>query len=416
MQALRARWSALPLLMLPALALADPGAGAGAVFADGTPTLELRYRHEHVEQDNALRDAHANTLRTRLGYRTGSWSGVSALVEVDNVTRLGGSYNDTRNGRSGHALVADPDYSEVNQALLRYSATHGEVIAGRQRINLDNQRFIGGVGWRQNEQTYDGVALRLTPTDALGLTWAWLDQVNTVFGPHDGPHASAANRANAKGDSHLLNLRYTVAPQLVATAYQYRLDLGDLAVTADAPPGTLSSTTTGLRLDGALDRFGYALEYARQGERGNNPWELDGRYRLVELGYRHGAIQLKAGREVLGGASGADNRAFQTPLATKHQFQGWADMFGTTPAGGIDDRYAGAIVPLAGGTLQGGYHDFRAERGGTRYGTELGLSYARAIPAVKGLDALLKYARYDSDDHALTVDTRKLWLQLHYTY
>ncbi|MCE7033112.1 alginate export family protein [Lysobacter sp. GX 14042] len=414
MQALRVRWSALPLLMLPALALADPG--VGALFADGTPILDLRYRHEHVEQDNALHDANANTLRTRLGYRTGSWNGWSALVEVDNVTRLGGTYNDTRNGRNSHALVADPAYSEVNQALLRYSTAHGEVTAGRQRLNLDNQRFVGGVGWRQNEQTYDGVALRLTPTESLGLTWAWLGQVNTVFGPEDGPHANAANRANAEGDSHLLNLRYTLAPQLVATAYQYRLDLGDLAVTPTAPPGTLSSTTTGLRLDGALDRFGYALEYARQGDRGGNPWELDSRYRLVELGYRAGAVQFKAGREVLGGAGGPGNRAFQTPLATKHQFQGWADLFGTTPAGGIDDRYAGAVVPLAGGTLQGWYHDFRAERGGASYGTELDLWYARAIPAVKGLDALLKYARYDSGDRALTVDTRKLWLQLQYAY
>ncbi|MCY1547804.1 hypothetical protein D9M68_838820 [compost metagenome] len=123
---------------------------------------------------------------------------------------------------------------------------------------------------------------------------------------------------------------------------------------------------------------------------------------------------MKAGYEVLGGAEGPGNRAFQTPLATKHAFQGWADLFLMTPADGIEDAYFGAILPLFGGSLQAWYHDFRAEQGSSRYGKEIDLSYAHPVPDVKGLVGLVKYASYDADDFA--VDTDKLWLQLQYSY
>jgi hypothetical protein len=421
MHAARILRLALPLLpLLPLLALSAPvaaEAGFGNLVRDGKPILDLRYRHEYVAQDNALRDAHADTLRARIGYRTGRWHGVSGLVEVDTVSRVDSArHNDTRNGRSDRAVIADPGGSGVNQALLRWDGRLGSASVGRQRVNLDNQRFIGGVGWRQNEQTYDGAVLQFAPRPQLSVTYAWLQQVDTVFGPDDGPYAHPANGADITGDSHLFNMRYALAPQFALTGYQYRLDLDNAAVTASAPLGTLSATTTGLRADGTVHGLGYVIEHARQADRGGNPWQLDSRYRLVELGYTLAGVQLKAGQEVLGAGSGAGNRAFQTPLGTRHAFQGWADVFLTTPVDGLDDRYATASVPLAGGTLQAWYHAFSAERGGAGYGREIDLSYARAVPGVVGLAGLVKVARYDSRDRARTVDTRKVWVQLQYTY
>ena len=122
------------------------------------------------------------------------------------------------------------------------------------------------------------------------------------------------------------------------------------------------------------------------------------------------------GYEVLGaGESGPGNRAFQTPLATKHAFQGWADQFLTTPADGLRDAYAGVVVPLAGGKAQAWYHDFRSDRGSYRYGREFNLSWERAVPQLKGLSVLLKAARYRSSDELRTRDADKLWVQLQYT-
>ncbi|WP_430736422.1 alginate export family protein [Pseudomonas anguilliseptica] len=379
------------------------------LFSEAKPILDARYRYEHVDQDNALKHANAQTLRTRVGVQSGKWYGLSALIEADNVSRIGdASYNETRNGQSEYSVVADPDGSEINQALLRYDHQYGSAVLGRQRINLDNQRFIGGVAWRQNEQTYDGALAQLKPLGGLTLTYAYIDNINSIFGPGNGKYDTAGNPANIEGHSHLLNAQYVLMPELTATAYQYRLGLDNLAA------GNQSSKTTGVRLNGAVAGVSYVLEYAQQTEYADNPLDLDSDYYLAELGYIIKGVTLKGGYEVLGGDEGPGNRAFQTPLATKHAFQGWADIFLLTPANGIKDAYVGASAPLLGGTLAAWYHDFRAEKGSSQYGEEIDLSYAHPIPGVKGLVGLVKYASYDADDFA--VDTDKLWVQLQYSY
>lgn len=412
-----------PTLLSLAIASATLAQGAFAaeelsnLFTQGKPILDARYRFENVDQNNDLRDANAQTLRTRAGFQSGQWYGLSGLLEVDNVSRIGDdAYNSTRNGQKEYAVVADPDGTEVNQALLRYDHKLGSAVLGRQRINLDNQRFIGSVAWRQNEQTFDGALTQLKPLDGLTLSYAYLDQVNTVFGPDNGRYDNVTNPANIDGHSHLINAQYVFMPQLTATAYSYLLDLDNIAVAPTAAEGTLSSQTSGLRLNGVVAGVSYALEYAQQKDYGDNPLELDSEYYLAELGYTLKGVQLKAGYEVLGGDNGTGNRAFQTPLATKHAFQGWADQFLTTPADGIEDAYLGVTAPLLGGTLQAWYHDFSTEQGSDEYGNEIDLSYAHPIPGVKGLVGLLKYATYDSDDKARTVDTDKVWLQLQYSY
>lgn len=385
---------------------------------DGRLIFDARYRFEHVDPDNALRNAEAQTLRTRIGYRSGRVAGWSGLVELDNVSHLGSErFNSTRNGQTGYAVVADPDGTEFNQALLRYDADKASVILGRQRINLDNQRFVGGVGWRQNEQTFDAASLQFKPVEKVAFWYTYVDNVNSVFGPNDD-HANATNPADYDGHSHLLNLQAKLFPALAVTAYQYRLDLDNVAVTANAPVGTLSSITTGVRASGATGAWSYALEFARQKDNADNPWELDSRYALAELGYAVAKVQLKAGYEKLGAGRGNNvgNRAFQTPLGTRHAFQGWADLFLTTPADGLEDRYVGITAPLWGGSVQAWYHDFVADRGDADFGRELDLSYQHRLPWSKRLTALGKLARYRSDDATRTVDTDKAWLQVQYTY
>ena len=388
-----------------------------ALAATGTPILDLRYRHEQVDQDGFADDARADTLRVRAGYATSAWHGWSALAEADAVLGLGaGRYNDTRNGQRQYPVIADRPGAEINQALLRYASGKNSATLGRQRINLGNQRFVGGSAWRQNEQTYDGARVQLVPLERLALDYSFIDGINTVFGPDDSAASNRGNPSHIDGHSHLLQASLRWAPALSANAYHYRLDLEGIAVTATAPPGTLSSRTTGLRLEGTQGAWSYAGEYAHQQALADNPWTLDSRYLLAELGWKVHGVALKAGYESLGGGDGPGNRAFQTPLATKHLFQGWADVFLTTPAQGVDDIYVGATVPLAGGSLQAWYHDFSPERGGGSYGDEIDLSYAHPIPALKGLSGLLKLARYRSDDRTRTVDTDKLWLQLQYAY
>ena len=56
------------------------------------------------------------------------------------------------------------------------------VTTGRQRINLDDQRFVGSSGWRQNEQTFDAARVEATILKNLkaDVTYAW--SVRTIWG------------------------------------------------------------------------------------------------------------------------------------------------------------------------------------------------------------------------------------------
>jgi hypothetical protein len=396
-----------------AVAVATPAEGN-----EGRFILDARYRFEHVEQDGPLKNASAHTLRTRLGYRTATWHGLSGVLELDDVRSLGADhYNDTRNRQSAYATVVDPRGTSINQLLARSRFAKGTVTAGRQRINLDNQRFVGGVGWRQNEQTYDGGVVEFNPAPVSTITYAYIDNIDTVVGP-DGPATPGrTSPADIEGHSHLVNARRVFGPSLVMAAYHYRLGLDNIAVNATAPLGTLSSKTTGVRMQGVVGGTAYTLEHAWQSSLAGNPWRLDSRYRLIEVGHPWAGTQWTLGQEVLGAGrgQGVGNRAFQTPLATKHAFQGWADVFLTTPADGLRDAYFTANRPVAGGKLQVAYHDFRSDRDGRRLGAEWDAAYSRAIPAATGWVATLKYAAYESAHGSGTPDTAKLWLQVQYT-
>lgn len=417
-----ASFSCCAALLALSVPLAASAEDFSKLFTEGKVILDARYRYEHVDSDAFSKNANAQTLRTRVGFQTGKWYGLSALIEADNVSRIGDQgYNNTRNGQKEHPLVVDPDGSEINQALIRYDHKLGNLVVGRQRINLDNQRYVGGVAWRQNEQTYDGFLGQVKPLENLTLTYAYIDNINTIWGPDDNRYDNRTNPANIEGHSHLINAKYAWRPELNVTVYNYLLGLDNIANAATAVYGTLSSKTYGVRLNGVISGFKYALEYARQREYADNPLDLSTEYYLAELGYAFkNKIDVKGGYEILGGDSSnpgkgvSGNRAFQTPLATKHAFQGWADMFLLTPAQGIKDAYVVASAPLLGGTVTGAYHDYRAETGGGHYGDEFNVSYGRAIPYVKGLTGLVKYAYYNADD--LHDDTAKFWVQLQYTY
>ncbi len=395
--------------LLPLLVLAAPPAAADgleSLVSDGQAGLDLRYRYESVEQDGIPSTAGASTLRLRLNLATGTVNGFSALTEFDHLQVIGDThYNDTRNGLAQYPVVADPEGTDLNQAYLQYAAPKDTVLRlGRQRITIDGERFIGAVGWRQNEQTYDALRVETKALPGATINYAYVDQVRRVFGPDSGTPP-----ASLDSDSHLLNVKLTKLPLGALTFYGYRLDFDD------APQ--LSSDTVGARWDGTQAvndtlKFGWALEYARQEDAGDNAADIDATYNLVELSLKASAAGVTAGREVLSGESGtftaATNPAFQTPLATLHKFQGWADKFLTTPSAGIEDLYLGVNVTLAGWNGQAVWHDYSAEATGQDYGTELDLSIARKFAG--RYELLLKYADYEAD--GLFTDTTKVWVQL----
>lgn len=364
-------------------------------LADSETKLHLRTRFEAVDQDG-LDGASALTHKTRLTWQSGRFRGVDLLLEMDDTTALTDvDYNDGTGINTDTAVVADPEGTEINQAVLGFQAGETRLQVGRQRILLDNQRFVGGVGWRQNEQTYDGLAIKNTALDNTELFYAYIHNVNRIFG-------ETVSAGDHKHQSHLLNLRYSGLGAGALVAYAYLLD-------NETAPG-LASDTLGLRWEGKINgRLGYNLEYAAQNEAGDNPADYSADYWLAEGVATLADFTFKAGYEVLGSDEGA--AAFATPLATLHAFQGWTDKFLATPPTGVQDLYLSAGRSVGPVKLTLAYHSLSADEGAADYGSEVGLVAATHLGPV-GLT--LKWADYRADEFA--TDTQKFWLMASTTF
>ncbi len=378
--------------LIVALPVAQAAEGFTEALTGGKPSLDLRYRYEHVEQDNALKDADASTLRSRLAYATLPYHGISGYLEFENVTVLGAEeYNSGINGKTGYSAVIDPEGTEVNQAyLLAEVLPATQLKFGRQRFVLDNHRFIGNVGWRQNEQTFDAFSVVNKSLPATTLSYARLSNVNRI------------TTTDADMSSDLFNANYSGWAAGTLSGYVYLLDYEQSAA--------LSSASYGLRFSGATPlndkaKVLYSAEYARQGDYADNPADYDLNYMLAELGASLGGVTAKLGYEVL---EGDGTQSVQTPLATLHAFNGWADQFLSTPASGLEDIYLSVGGELLGVSLLAVYHDYSANSGGGDFGKEINLQASKKFNKHYALTA--KYASYSAGDQAGKVDTDKLWL------
>jgi hypothetical protein len=371
----------------------------------GKPSLDLRYRFESVSQDGKEKNAAASTFRLRLGYTTGNFYGFNLHVDMETIQAIGGeNYDSTDNSKVEYPIVADPADTELNQVFLAYSGVPNTVFKlGRQRIKIDNDRFIGNVGWRQNEQTYDAFQMINTSVSNLTVTLAYITNVNRVFGEH---HSTLSDINMNTG---ILNFRYDFLLGGLS-AYGYFLD------NKDNPAS--SHRTLGLRFAGSHGFSGstkavYTLEHAVQDEYKDGVDLIGASYYLVELGLVWNSLTVKGGYEVLGseGIIG-----FATPLATLHAFNGWADKFLSTPSEGLIDLYFQLDYKLK---VRGKpivvrvvYHDFDSDNASISYGTEIDFRLLYTLG--KNSSLILKYAGYSADEFAS--DTTKFWAGFQYRF
>jgi hypothetical protein len=359
---------------------------------EGKANLTFRYRYEYVDQVPFTKEANASTLKSRLTYTTADLKGFSFGLEADYVSVIGSErYDSTENGKTQYPVVADPEGFDLNQAYVRYMNDVFKGTLGRQRINHGSQRFVGGVGWRQNEQTYDAVRGEVE-AGPFQFDYTYVDNVNRIFGPNDG-----AQPANWRSDSHLIRGVFNINDKHSLTAAVYLMDFKN-----DNGPGN-SNSTYGLDYKGALGPVSLAASYARQSDYGKSPLRYDADYYLVEAKVQVKPVGITLGYEVLGSDNGV---GFKTPLATLHKFQGWADKFLGTPGNGVRDGYAGLNASFGAVSLGAVYHDFSADSGGADYGQELDLVATWKVN--DRLNQQLKSAFYEADEFA--TDTDKVWL------
>ena len=364
-------------------------------IAKGDFSGEFRYRMETVDQAGFDEDAMASVLKTRISFRPLDLSNLGFFFELDNVSYIGDDeFNSSRNGKTDLPLVADPDGTHINQAYVDFKNDSGYVRLGRQRINLDEQRFVGGVAWRQNEQTMDALTVVGNALSNVNLSYSYVHGVSRIFGPDSGVPTDYYD-----SNTHLLNAGINLAMGGRVSLYHYAIDLENAAA--------LSNQTTGIRFSQTIQgeelNFPLNFEYARQGDYGDNPLSYDTDYLLLEGGVDTGDFRLLLGYEVFGGDESEPGMTFRTPLATLHKFQGWTDRFLTIPDAGVEDSY----ITLTTRRLTLSWHDFSSESGSAHYGSEWDVSWQYAIG--DNYTLLLKYATYDPDTHATDID--KAWIQ-----
>lgn len=405
-------------LLAPSIGFAHPAFAAGTpAFGDPVPVgegitldpiVDARLRYEGVDQPTV--DADALTLRMRTGLELRhAPSNLSFLIEAEGTLGMVNDYNAfpfplplSSQRRPQFAVVADGESIDLNRAQIMYKVKNFALTLGRQRINLDDQRFVGSVAWRQNEQTFDAVRAEAT-IGPVSLDATYAIQQDTIFGSEAGP------RRALHGDFVFLQASTKLGP-MTAKAFSYIIDYDEAQAFAN------SSQTYGGRISGSVPlskavKLNLLASYARQQDIGRNPVAYEADFVLGELGLGYQGFTLTGGYEKLGADKGA-NKAFQTPLATLHKFNGWADLFLTTPGNGLEDRYVTLAKQLPKVKLVQGlnamvtYHDFRSDVGNVRFGTEWDASVGFKT---KKVGWLVKYANYDANRFG--VDRQILWLQ-----
>ncbi len=415
----------------PAPVSPPEAAGFTQALVSGSPNVELRPRYEYVHEDNSKNNAEAFTIRSRVGYTSQRWNAFWMRLEGEAVSHLNDSdYFDTTDfSKVGtDSLVPDPAATEINQAYIGIHASNGpallnktQVRVGRQRLVLDNDRWVGDVRWRQNMQTLDAVSLYSTVIPRTTLQYAFVERANRIFGN------DSAFQQYKFDAAHLINLAYQ-SPWGKWVGYAYLLDFKNLKRTNSGIPAPaqfneqrLSTNTFGIRLTGAraLSKaftLLYELEWANQQDAYNNPLNIDEDYYLVQLGgkFKVGTLPLtlQAAREHLGGNG---TTSLQTPLATVHAFNGWADKFvganSTNPAQGLNDNMFVVATKIAGIKLVAAYHKYETDAGSNDYGDEWNFLAAKKYG--KNWLTGIKFATFErANDNPIAgmVDTNKAWV------
>lgn len=407
----------------------------GEALANGRPVVDLRGRYEGVDDAGKTVDANAYTVRARLGYETGSWNGLSLQVDFDQIWTIGGAtYNSTRNGNTLYPVIADPSMTSLNRLQLTYASDFDtKFVIGRQRLLIGNQRFVGNSGWRQHEQTFDAASAVNNSIDGLTMTYAWLYRINRVYGPAQPVPSNTAPAATGQADyfksnSHVIDGVYTGIPGLKLESYVFLLDLASpgyaTLATQRIATARFSTATFGGHGD-YTQPFGeinakVSGEYGHQTNYAANPLSFGLDYWMSEGSLTWKGATALAGYESLGGNGVI---GFATPLATLHAFNGWADLFLTTPANGLKDVYlkAAYVIPadfISAKTLNlnATWHDFKTEVLNRGIGSEWDIQAELIVDA--NLSFMAKYASYAGSGMAVGgfADKSIFWLQTGYRY
>ena len=371
-------------------------------------SANLRLRYQGVDRGADLGDGDALTLRAFGTAQANLGHGFNVLGEVEAIAAIVDDFNDGTDPLSGRAFIPDPEGIAVNRLkIVSETIPKTRVSLGRQRIALNDWRFIGSFPFRQNDQTLDAFRVETRVIDFGNDTGVLdvgvFDKVNRPLGP-DNPIGTFS------GTSWYANYGVTTPiGRLVGFHYDFAL------VT---PEGDESTATTGARLLGRLHSpdFGVIWEgsYAVQRDNGENPNDFSADYWLGSLRLEPNDWAFMLRGEELGAENG---QSLQTPLASLHRFSGLADQFIITPPDGLRDlsilveRKLGQVGPFERIKIGARAHHFNDAGGDVTYGNELDLTLSARVGKAM---ISLEHARYEAE--SFSVDTRSTVISVSYVF
>lgn len=376
-----------------------------AIFTDIKFNGELRTRYEYAD-DSVNKEADAITARFALSVKAnlGNIEGLSVFGQVMAVTNFG--YDEYAPENPGYAAIADPQNERITQAYIDYKNGGTLFRVGRQMVNLDDQRFVGAVGWRQMPQTFMGYTVQNSSAENLTLMASY---VTDRYGIMDSLSGGT--------ETILLHADYKAMPELKLTAYGYLIGS--------------NSNTYGVMASGKVGMFNYIAEIATQQDatieyEGMGKPDVDALYFRGDISTNYNGFIFGASYESLGEADGGAH-GFTTPLATLHKWQGFADVFLGYTAGsntyGLNDLCAKVGYADANfGKFLAFYHIFSTQEtmGGfdDDAGTEIDFLYTYNI--TKDLNFLAKAALFSGESNSVIAaaqnDVDKYWIQLDYKF
>ncbi len=351
-------------------------------------------------------------LSSYAGYRTAELEGFSLYGQFHNLWKGYDKYRDT-NGKYGgdYDPIADPDGSRVQQLYADLTMIPDTKIRiGRQEILIDDVRFIGNIGWRNNAQAFDAITL---VNKSLPDT--------TIFLGYSENIATVTLEENEFDHIILANVKYEGFKGHAQTVFAYLVD-ADENETYVGPGVKHDTATYGMRLNGKIDKLGYDFTYAKQTDYEDTE-ALDLNFFQGSLSYSLGDFTPGIGYSYIEGADQAGGKAFSTLFSTAHKFNGWADAFLGTNAGGVTNGLQDFNASLAykkwGTLFKVVYHYFDTTENYTQddaYGQEFDFLVTKSL--TDNLKATAKLSYYDefaNSDGGGTADELVFWLRFDYS-
>lgn len=370
-----------------------------------------RSRYAHVDAEPSGQAASV-LLRATLDSR---WNSLfTSELEVDHIATAFKDDHSDGVRLNDQPIIPDPPGTEINQAWLAVDMDEIFFKLGRQRINFDNQRFVGGNAFWQNEQTFDAALGTLKFFSNSQLTYTYIANANRIYGDDADKHnigsepvygGPETRPAGLLGDhehrSHLARFEWNEWDYTRVVAYGYRIDNRAMPAASNHTIG--ASYTLNYKQDAI--KYRVQVEAARQ-----NRVELDVdglAYYVVDLGVGIGTYEFSSRYEILDAKDGA---AFVTPLGSNHDFQGWADRIENTPVTGVRDFSLALLWRASPVRVETAYHFFSQAQGGDDIGQEWDLDFVYK-PASKHAISL-RFAHFEPDDDSHPV--QKVFLDYSY--